>query len=203
MVFLGDYAGDEAPEAARSPADRAAILQGVDALASARPPLGTFAVLGNHDWWYGAAAIEARARAAGLPVLANTAVRVERPGGAFWVAGVEDVLSARAPPSVPDALRGIPAGEPVVLLSHWPDVFFEVPGRVALTLAAHNHCGQVNLPIVGRLIAASPGSRRWPCGLYDEGGRKIYTTGGLGVSLLPVRFRTPPEIVIVTLSAAP
>jgi predicted MPP superfamily phosphohydrolase len=88
----------------------------------------------------------------------------------------------------------------VIVLTHWPDPWRRVPPRVALTLAGHTHCGQVNLPFLGRLVAASPGSRRWSCGLYEDGGRKLFVTGGLGVSILPVRFRAPPEIVILTLS---
>jgi predicted MPP superfamily phosphohydrolase len=44
---------------------------------------------------------------------------------------------------------------------------------------------------------------RWGCGLYDEGGRKLIVTGGLGTSILPVRFRAPPEFVIVTLRGRP
>jgi len=73
------------------------------------------------------------------------------------------------------------------------------PDRVALTLAGHSHCGQVNLPFFGRLLLASPGSEKWPCGLYEERGRKLYVTGGVGVSILPVRFNQPPEIVVITL----
>jgi hypothetical protein len=80
--------------------------------------------------------------------------------------------------------------------------FAEVPGRVAITLAGHTHCGQVNLPLFGRVVHASRMSKRWACGLYDEGGRKLFVTGGVGVSILPVRFRAPPEIVILTLKSA-
>jgi predicted MPP superfamily phosphohydrolase len=72
---------------------------------------------------------------------------------------------------------------------------------VALTLAAHSHCGQVNLPVFGRLLHASTGSARYPCGLYDVGGRKLFVTGGVGTSIVPVRFNAPPEIVILTLKA--
>jgi len=32
---------------------------------------------------------------------------------------------------------------------------------------------------------------------------KLFVTGGLGTSILPVRFGAPPEIVIVTLSGRP
>ena len=77
------------------------------------------------------------------------------------------------------------------------------PARVAITLAGHSHCGQVNLPGFGRVFAASAGSARWPCGVYDEGGRKLFVTGGVGVSLIPARFRQPPEIVVLTLTSKP
>ena len=60
----------------------------------------------------------------------------------------------------------------------------------------------MNLPLLGRLVHASAMSERWACGVYDEGGRKLFVTGGVGVSILPVRFRAPPEIVILTLRAA-
>src|SRR5690606_41218094 len=96
-------------------------------------------------------------------------------------------------------LGEVPATAPVIVLTHWPVPFREVPHGVALALAGHTHCGQVNLPVLGRLVHASSASERWPCGLYDEGGRKLFVTGGVGVSILPVRFRAPPEIVVLTL----
>jgi predicted MPP superfamily phosphohydrolase len=49
------------------------------------------------------------------------------------------------------------------------------------------------------MIHASAGSEKWPCGLYEERGRKLYVTGGVGVSIIPVRFLQPPEIALVTL----
>lgn len=201
-VFLGDYAGGHEPAADRTERQRAAIQQGARALAQVRAPLGKVAVLGNHDWWYDAPALEAGMRRAGIQVLENGAVRIERPSGGFWVAGVADPHSTRARPSVADALAGVPPDAPVILLTHPPDAFASVPARVALTLAGHTHCGQVNLPVLGRPVLPSPGSVRWPCGLYADGGRQMYVTGGVGVSVLPVRFRARPEIVIVTLRGA-
>ena len=41
--------------------------------------------------------------------------------------------------------------DPVVLITHNPDIFPEVPARVSLTLAAHTHGGQVKLPIIGTI----------------------------------------------------
>lgn len=202
VVLLGDYAGGHEPAATRAQPERSQILRGVEAFRGLSAPLGVHGVLGNHDSWYDDAAISAALTRTGVSVLDNRAERIARPGGAFWLAGLADMESPREPPLVSATLRQVADDAPVVLLTHWPDPFAEVPGGVALTLAGHTHCGQVNLPVFGRLVHASRMSERWACGLYDEGGRKLFVTGGVGVSILPVRFRVPPEIVVVTLRAS-
>lgn len=198
VILLGDYTGGSSRAAERN---RAEILEGVEAFGALRAPLGVYGVLGNHDSNFDDAAIAAAMARAGVPALENRAVRVDRPGAPFWIAGLADMHSPRTPPLPRAALRDVPAGEPSVVITHWPDPFVDVPQDVALTLAGHTHCGQVDLPLLGRLVHASPASERWGCGLYDEGGRKLFVTGGVGVSILPVRFRAPPEIVVVTLRA--
>ncbi len=202
VVLLGDYAGGHEPAARRARPEQSEILRGVEAFQGLAAPLGVHAVLGNHDSWYDDAAISAALVRSGARVLDNRAERIARTGGAFWIAGLADMESPREPPRVSATLRQITDGAPVIVLTHWPDPFVDVPDRVALTLAGHSHCGQVNLPVFGRLVHASRLSGRWACGLYDEGGRKLFVTGGVGVSILPVRFRAPPEIVVVTLRAA-
>ena len=200
VMLLGDYAGGHEPAAIRVRPEQSEILKGVEAFRGLHAPLGVHAVLGNHDSWYDDAAIASALGRAGSTVLENRAERIERSGGAFWIAGLADMDSKRLKPDVMAALAGTDAA-PVIVLTHWPDPFIDVPPRVALTLAGHTHCGQVNLPILGRPILPSPASYRWPCGLYDEGGRKLFVTGGVGVSILPARFRAPPEIVILTLTS--
>lgn len=202
VVLLGDYAGGHEPAALRGRPEQSEILRGVQAFRGLSAPLGVHAVLGNHDSWYDDAAISAALIHARVRVLDNRATRIARPGGAFWVAGLADMHSPRQPPTVSGTLRDVTDAAPVIVLTHWPDPFVDVPDRVALTLAGHTHCGQVNLPLLGRLVHASAMSERWACGLYDEDGRKLFVTGGVGVSILPVRFRAPPEIVVLTLRAA-
>lgn len=202
VVLLGDYVGSHEPAAERSDAQRAEILEGVAAFESLRSPLGTWGVLGNHDSWFDEVLLARAMRRAGVRVLQNQANQVDRPGAPFWVGGIADLESRILSPSVQTTLSDVPPDAPVILITHWPDPFEGVPPRVALTLAGHTHCGQVDLPLIGRPILPSPGSYRWPCGLYYEGGRPLFVTGGVGVSILPVRFRAPPEIVIVTLRGA-
>ena len=87
----------------------------------------------------------------------------------------------------------------MLLLTHSPDVFPRVPSRVALTLAAHTHGGQVRLPPFPPPVVPSDFGSRYAAGHIEEGGRHLFVTTGVGTSILPVRFAVPPEVVILTL----
>jgi predicted MPP superfamily phosphohydrolase len=199
VLLLGDYVSGSKAGVERGPAQRSEVIEGLKPLAKLSAPFGVWSVLGNHDWWYDGPAIEQVLQAAGVKVLENARVRIDRPSGAFWLGGLADYESTRAQPSYGDTLKDLPEGDPVLVMSHLPDAFALAPERVFLTFAGHTHCGQVNLPVFGRMMHASPGSEKWPCGLYHAFGRKLYVTGGVGVSIFPVRFNQPPEIAVVTL----
>jgi predicted MPP superfamily phosphohydrolase len=77
-----------------------------------------------------------------------------------------------------------------------------VPERVALTLAGHTHGGQVKLPFFGRPIVPSRYDERYAIGEVVERGRHLFVTPGVGTSMIPVRFRVPPEISLLTLDPA-
>lgn len=203
IVLLGDYAGGHEPAEVRAAPERSKIQRGIATFARLKAPLGVVGVIGNHDVWYDEPATERALAAAGVVVLDNSAVRISREGGPFWIAGLADLTSREKTLSIPEAFAEVPEGADSLLLTHWPDPFATAPDSLALTLAGHTHCGQVNLPILGRTVHASNGSRRWGCGLYREGGRQLYVSGGIGSSILPVRFRAPPEIAVVTLKSQP
>jgi predicted MPP superfamily phosphohydrolase len=160
-----------------------------------RAPLGVYAVLGNHDWWYDGEHVGRALREAGIPVLENQAVHV---GNSFWLGGIADFWTRDS--DVAGTLQQVEGDEPVVLITHNPDIFPQVPARVSLTLAAHTHGGQVNLPLVGRVITTS--RLGYVAGEYVEQGRHLFVTTGIGTSIVPVRFGVPPEIVILTVSPA-
>jgi predicted MPP superfamily phosphohydrolase len=60
----------------------------------------------------------------------------------------------------------------------------------------------VRVPFFGPLIVPSKYGRRYAAGHVREGGRDLFVTTGVGTSILPVRFGVPPEVAIVTISAA-
>ncbi len=161
-----------------------------------RAPLGVFAVLGNHDWWLDGERVSRALTGAGVRVLENEAARVEKDGQAFWLAGLADLWTRQ--PDIEGTLSKVSDDSPVVALSHNPDLFPRIPPRVILTLAGHTHGGQVNLPLLGRLVVPSQFGQLYAQGHLKEGGRHLFVTSGVGTSIIPVRFRVPPEVVVLT-----
>lgn len=160
-------------------------------LAHLHAPLGVYAVLGNHDWWLSAPCVARSLRSAGIHVIDDTAVEIR----SFWLVGVSDFLEGKH--DVGGALRNVAIDAPIVLITHNPDVFPLVPNRVCLTIAGHTHGGQVALPLVGRLIVPSKYGQRYAIGHIREQGRDLFVTSGVGTSIIPIRFRVPPEIVFL------
>jgi predicted MPP superfamily phosphohydrolase len=169
-------------------------------LAELRAPTGVYAVLGNHDWWFDAERVRASLEDAGIPVLEDSSTRLNLANCSFWLVGVSDFWEGRH--DVGSALSGVPAGATIVLFTHNPDVFPQIPDLVSLTIAGHTHGGQVYVPGVGRPIVPSRYGERFAIGEIDENGRHLFVSSGLGTSIIPVRFLVPPEVSVLELQAA-
>jgi len=187
-------------------------------LAKLNAPLGRYAVLGNHDWWedktaqklgrgptFGHKALEA----AGVPVMENEVLHLKKDGKPFWLAGLGDQLALlpyrkygrghwRGVGDLPGTLTKINDDAPILLMAHEPDIFPKVPSRVSLTISGHTHGGQVRMfgysPVV-----PSQFDNRYAYGHVVENGKHLLVSGGLGCSIVPVRFGMPPEIVLLEL----
>ncbi|MEM7226276.1 MAG: metallophosphoesterase [Pseudomonadota bacterium] len=196
VVLLGDY-----------------VIQGVlggrfvapeetaRSLAALAPAQGTYAVLGNHDWWHDGDQVRAALESAGIVVLDDQAVRLALPDGPIWIAGIADDMTQN--PNPRRVIRPIPKDEPVIAIAHDPAVFPDVPQRVVVTLAGHTHGGQVYIPFYGAPVIPGRAPRRYAYGHIRENGKDLYVSSGLGTSILPVRFNMPPEIAVITLVDQP
>jgi hypothetical protein len=163
-------------------------------------PSGTVAVLGNHDGWFDHDRVRDALEHNGIRILEDTAARLNTPAGGVWVAGVSDLWTGRH--DLDAALSAVTGdGEPVLLLTHNPDIFPQVPERVTLTLAGHTHGGQVWLPLVGRPIVPSRFGQRFAAGHAVENGRHLFVATGLGTSIIPVRLLVPPAVTILTVES--
>ena len=203
IVLLGDYVSGMEQLGRWTELPMAEWSQALSGLSA---PLGTHAVLGNHDCWRGGADVRRHLEDAGIAVLHNMAVQLRTEAGArFWLAGLgsqraqkldrkryhgEDDLDATLAQVTGDT-------EPVVLLAHEPDLFPDIPARIDVMLSGHTHGGQVRLPFLGPPFVPSKYGRRYAYGQFTEKSRHLIVSGGLGCSGLPIRFGMPPEIVVV------
>lgn len=146
-----------------------------------------YAVIGNHDGWQGKEQIISSLEKNNIKVLMNENICFEK----FCIAGVDDMQTGK--PDITKALNG--ADMPVILLSHTPDIMPEVPYDVNLTLAGHLHGGQIRLN--GAITVPSAYGKKYANGFLNDKGKKVYTTKGLGTSILPLRFNCFPEIVVI------
>ena len=158
---------------------------------------GSWAVMGNHDFYTDHRHVTSALQAEGIKVLANESAAVEANGARFWLAGVSDVHARAA--DIDKTLHSVPTGEATVLLAHEPDYADEVARLpVDLQLSGHSHGGQVRIPFVRPLFLPELG-RKYVWGLYRIDGLTLYTNPGLGTVVLPVRCNCPPEITLLTL----
>lgn len=86
-----------------------------------------------------------------------------------------------------------------ILIAHWADYYPAARrARFDLVLSGDTHGGQIRLPFIGP-IRRTRTPRRYAWGLVREGNTVCYTTSGVGVRVLPLRFLCPPEIVVLEL----
>ena len=191
------------------------------ALSGLKAPLGVLSILGNHDWWHDPFAQQAGAgptvarkalESVGISVLENDAVRLEKDGHGFWIAGLADQLALlpnkaqgrdkfEGLDDLDGTLAKVTDQAPIILLAHEPDIFPKVPWRVSLTLSGHTHGGQVRLFGYSPVVPSRFGNR-FAYGHVVENDRNLIVSGGLGFSIAPVRFGMRPEILMMELGTA-
>jgi uncharacterized protein len=189
-----------------------ALERTLDAMAKLHAPLGVFVVPGNHDYsdvgiqrWH-----DAVGRRPGLTNLTNRSriVRVTHEGRSheaarLCIAGVDD-LSFGTPRM--DLLPPQDSRDFTILLAHQPDQAEQVRRRaddVDLVVSGHTHGGQVRLPLVGAIVNSAEHPELYEAGVRRRPWTQVYTSRGIGTTHLPIRFLTPPEVAILTLTGTP
>lgn len=168
-----------------------------------RGALGSYAVLGNHDYGHNwdhpdvAAAVTDLLTQAGCRVLRNESVDCH----GLRIAGCDDLWSGRL--ALPRALAGLTPAQPALVLCHNPDAC-DLPGWENFSgwiLAGHTHGGQCKPPFLPPPLLPVK-NRRYTAGAFElSGGRRLYISRGVG-HLMRVRFNVRPEVALFTLRRA-
>ena len=193
VLMPGDFVDGSLPEAERSAANRTTIADGMTTLAAIDAPI--VASLGNHDSYHGQASVRQMLEGAGVTVLRNAGIRRDR----LCIVGMADEDTDR--PNT-DGYAACEEGDTILALMHSPDSRRLIRSDTALSVAGHTHGGQVNLPLLGRAVTSTQCGKPCAYGLI-QADPPLVVTAGIGTSILPIRFRSPPEVVVITLRHAP
>lgn len=171
-----------------------------DLLAVLRPPLGKYAVMGNHEFYAGPEKAAGFIVRAGFKLLRGECLRLQ---GRINIIGVDDPAAGRLgfPKANVPALFG--ERDPnlfTLFLFHRPpnsEHYFErLP--IDLQLSGHTHGGQLfPFRLVTRIFYPLK------AGFYRLEDRHLYVSGGAGTWGPPLRFLTPPEVVVIRLVRSP
>ena len=160
---------------------------------------GFYTVLGNHDYDYNPLRIRKELEKNGIKVLENDTIPLDIEGKRLWLIGIKDFSVCHTHLDY-NTEQVSDEENPVILLSHTPDVFPEVDERIELTLAGHTHGGQVVIPFYGPIYVPSKYGKKYSKGYFEEGNKKMFVTGGIGTSVFPIRFNNFPEIIILNIN---
>ena len=161
---------------------------------------GFYTVLGNHDYDYNPLRIRKELEKNGIKVLENDTLPLDIEGKRLWLIGIQDFSVCHTHLDY-NTEQVSDEENPVILLSHTPDVFPEVDERIELTLAGHTHGGQVVIPFYGPIYVPSKYGKKYSKGYFEEKNKKMFVTGGIGTSVFPVRFNNFPEIIILNIKS--
>ena len=171
----------------------------------------TYYVTGNHEASCSEYdTLKAGLEAAGITVLEDEIVYLEREGETIALLGLSDPnftvkgdLFEEVPAMISAKLKSMCEQKTMysILLSHRPELFetYAVCG-IDLVLSGHAHGGQFRLPFIGGLIAPDQGLfPRYDAGLFTDSNTNMVVSCGLGNSIIPIRFNNRPEIVLIEL----
>jgi predicted MPP superfamily phosphohydrolase len=167
-------------------------------LSSLEAPYGKYCVFGNHDYGGGSENVYPDImKAAGFVLLKNKNFQISNLK--INIIGIDDVLIGYG--DVESASKTIP-GYFNIVIAHEPDIADEVSKyAVDLMLSSHTHGRQVNISMLDNFILP-PYGKHYVEGWYEFNGisnTKLYVTRGIGITQLPLRFNSKPELSVFTL----
>jgi len=182
------------------------IEQGVEVLCETRAQLGRIACVGDHDIWSNAGRIAEGITNCGWEFLDDQHKVLIYKEKKILVTGVSYVYSKRiSPPRLKELLESAPEADLKILLVHQPSkmvIEYAAEYGYQVLLAGHTHGGQIIFRPFGFTITPTQMENDIFTGTYRRDDMSVIVTNGIGVSLVPLRYRARGEIVQFKLKRA-
>lgn len=175
------------------------------ALLNSLLPGRVYGVLGNHDYIDDGREAARGFGDAGLRILLNELVTLNRGRGKIQLAGLDyPRLGQSRGPAMQNYFARVRENRhpemPLILMNHHPSDFEYLKNQqVDLVLSGHTHGGQINFSQDrDSLLNGARWGYKYYIDHYSENGSQLYVNRGLG-HWFPLRVTCPPEITVFTL----
>ncbi len=169
-------------------------------------------VTGNHESWIPLetyTALETGLKEAGITVLHDEKVLIEKDGATVSLIGIDDPSFAEycnreGAVYTADSIKElVDKNNFTILLSHRPELFDRyVEADVDLALSGHAHGGQVRIPFIGGLLAPNQGLfPKYDAGLFIKNNTHMIVSRGIGNGTVVPRVNNRPEIILIELQS--
>lgn len=170
-------------------------------LSRIKPPFGTFAIMGNHDfdYWDKGMLTKKYMKQYGIKDIDNAAVWINKGTDKIRLGGVSDLLMDKQ--DINPTIGPVGDNDFTILLSHNPDYAEELQtDKVNLVLSGHTHGGIVSFFGLWAPFVPSKYGQKYRTGEVDAPHTKVVVTNGLGNYMyFPVRFFARPQINVIYL----
>jgi hypothetical protein len=179
------------------------LPEAIEIINRLRPPHGTFASVGNHEYYRGINRVLKIFESAPFPMLINQSTAININGLTVNLGGADDPVHLRRDNSeflkrsIIKTMGNLPDDTFKILMCHRPqglDASAEI--GINLVLAGHTHGGQLGFGGRSLLEPFAPDNYLW--GIYHKDKATLYTSGGMG-HWFPFRLGCPAEAPLLVL----
>jgi predicted MPP superfamily phosphohydrolase len=175
------------------------IDQGIDVMCKTGAGIARIACVGDHDIWSDAGRIANGLKNCGWDFLDDQHKILSYKDKKILVTGVSYVYSKRiSPPSLKTLLESAPEADLKILIVHQPSqlvIEYASEHGYHILLAGHTHGGQIIFRPFGFTVTPTQMENDIFTGFYKKNDMHVIITNGIGVSLVPIRYRAQGEIV--------
>jgi len=162
----------------------------IEYFSSLDPPLGKFAVTGNHEYYAGIKRARKLLEGSGFKILSNEVFQVKK---GINIVGIDDYfLDSKKELKL---LNHLSQKDLTIVLKHRPIVSKESIGLFDLQLSGHTHGGQIfPFRLITRVFFENVSGYK----ILNERSR-LYVSRGMGTWGPPLRVFSPPEVTVIDL----
>ena len=159
-----------------------------------RSRFGSYAVLGNHDYWADPGKIAEVLRSSGLVLLSNDHKRIPINDRNEVVLCGYDAPWIKTKWRMPE----LKDGDIALGLTHIADNIYEMSHQgLKAVFSGHNHGGQIRIPGFGPIIVPSKYGRRFDHGHFVIDETHLFITAGIGAAEPAFRIYCQPDIFVI------